>query len=209
MAIFTCVILGPRGGVNWDSTRDMMRYNWGWTVFFMNREYQVERTSYIAADNLRGARDEAFIKYGSQWSWDSFRCPGDCERILPIDISDMDHIIPRVRMRVHFTNRNDYRLNRNPVGNNRWGIGKNGLLYALNKSEVFNLNALPNGYINYYGQPVAEVEYRTRSNGTEIQIRPPGMQRFSNFFSTNIILENDITNIQPMCPRCNRSKGGT
>ena len=69
------VLLGPRGGMNWNMTQTFFRANWDVIVGWMGKPL----TPHNAFDS------------GEQ-PWPTFRCAGGCKRVLPADTAHVDHI---------------------------------------------------------------------------------------------------------------------
>lgn len=71
------LIVGPNGGLVWDTTQTMVRHNWE----FCRRR--------IGSD----AENTPTRMFDSPYNWETFKCAGRCGgRILPIDIADVDHV---------------------------------------------------------------------------------------------------------------------
>jgi len=128
--------------------------------------------------------------FDSTTAWPSTRCPGGCSRILPIQLLQIDHFIPKAKIKhsygegdVHYT----YAQNGTDV---TWPA--NGVIHTLN----YGPNA---SFIKH--------EFKTLSNGGALYV---SLNTQSNQPSAGIpvqlLWENGLQNLRLMCGPCNASK---
>lgn len=167
------LFVGPGGGINWNNTQTMVRHNFD---FFLKL-----RGNSLSITTPR--------KFDSPYEWATFKCLGRCERILPIDIADVDHIQPKT----HF----QWRVIRTNVSGSECFKAILGFWTILSKGTIFcydNLSAIGEHKDYYVSDNNMEIAITFREN--DIKTYP-----------IQLILENDVTNLQLLCPICNRSKG--
>ena len=171
---------GPRGGLNWDNTRLMFRTN-----------YKLLMGKRIALHV-----DLSKQKFGSDWLWDTFLCGGQCGgRVLPIDISDLDHVVPQSRFSWSITEPTMmFRDSVRSDGFGNWEIDKKG-------SIQISLTNDTSGFFSYVYNYVYE-----KSTNSESLVVDIG-RNYNVSFSIEDALLNNIDNLTCLCPPCNRSKG--
>ena len=197
--------------MDFDQTRDLVRANWVQIANTLSRLNE-RRSAVLAASMVRGTTDEAVCRYGTTEPWDSFECP-TCRRILPIDICDMDHMNPRANMKANYHAATDRPIGRevseptDPVfvfgSGEVWHFGSSGSFYALFtnlRHPRFATTA------DVGGLSVHRVNYTMSGKGARVAVLADD-GRVVTMLDAATLMENDVLNLQPMCPRCNRSKG--
>lgn len=172
------IVMGPGGGISFETARTFIIANWDKFPDLLE-SYGVSMTSMF-----EGVRD-----FESTSKWFAFRCPAGCNRVLPLDCADLDHATARVKINTVY----------------HAGSGGLGRVNANSPWDVYDQGAF--FVISYTSGEVVMTDYTYNTGNGQITFKKPG-------FGTNAIvslkelLECDATNLQPLCPRCNRSKGG-
>jgi hypothetical protein len=169
------IVMGPGGGTDFNTARTFIINNWD--VFpGILESYGVSLTSMF-----EGTRD-----FESNTQWNAFRCPAGCNRILPLDCADLDHMKARATISCV----------------KKPGQGGLGRLNTLTPWEVYDSGAFL--AINYQNGATEMLNYTY--NAGSITYKKIGFNTNATS-ALNDLLACDATNLQPLCPRCNRSKG--
>ncbi|WP_297122017.1 HNH endonuclease signature motif containing protein [uncultured Enterobacter sp.] len=172
------VFAGPDGGVSWGITQTMVRHNWS---------FLLKRMTSDGENTPNGT-------FGSPFSWETFKCGGRCGgRVLPIDIADVDHILPKFYMPFSIVEQNDMLTIpcfSTPDKGNKWIIASYGAITVASTStaDVKNRKYHIKRRVN---KMVVELDTRTVE------------------WDINNVLINNVDNLQLLCPPCNRSKGAS
>jgi 5-methylcytosine-specific restriction endonuclease McrA len=172
---------GPRGGLNWDNTRLMFRTNY---ELLMRKRIDLHV-------------DLSQQKFGSAWFWDTFLCGGQCGgRVLPIDISDLDHVVPQSLFSWSITKPNVMML-RDSVrsdGFGHWEIDERGSIIISLTNDILGFSAYAYAMSADRQSLVVDIA------------RDYGVARNVSFNIEDALI-NNIDNLTCLCPPCNRSKG--
>lgn len=171
------LFVGPNGGINWDNTQTMLRHNW---EFFLKLRNE---TSIYPQE-----------KFGSPHLWSTFYCEGRCERTLPIDIADVDHMQPRASFNWSI-------IPSNPMNGNKCISAIKGHWSLMQEGAILCINIVT-GVRDWSSYQISRDKQQIK-----IIFNREIFRTESKIYEIKSILENDVTNLQLLCPPCNRSKG--
>jgi 5-methylcytosine-specific restriction endonuclease McrA len=118
--------------------------------------------------------------FGSVHLWETFKCDGRCGgRILPIDIADVDHIAPKSNFNWKFIRQNALKFQDCFACKD-----KTGHMWAIMDKGTINCISTSHKEVS------KPIEYYAADE--------------DHIF---LDIENNVDNLQLLCPPCNRSKG--